>query len=210
MTWTLRYLMSEATAVAKTTELNPSQVSRYANLAQRDVANRVQQLEFERLAVSSTSSGDDKMFLPSDCERVISLSYDTFGSARLIPQTNTDFVDNKSSGTLTGKPTMYASFGTWIQFYPSPNSSYSLQMRYVARLSDITNLDAIPSLDTRYHQAVVFKTTEYVAERVGNGQLADRMKLKYELELKDQYSVMAQRQLNRTGMSARVQTKAEQ
>lgn len=209
MSWTLRFLMSEATSVARTNELIPSQVSRYVNLAQRDVANRVQQLEFERLAVSSTSSGDDKMFLPTDCERVLSLSFDTGGYQRLIPQVYTDFIDNKSMGTATAKPQYYASYGTWVQFYPSPNSAYSLQMRYIARVSDITNLDSIPSLDTRYHQAVAFKTTEYVAERTGNGALADRMKLKYELELKDQYSVMAQRQLNRTGMGARVKLTAD-
>lgn len=209
MPWTLRDLMSEATSIVGVNDLVPSRVSWYVNQAQRDVANRVQQLEFERFAISSTSSGDDKMFLPTDCERVISLSFDTGGSGRLIPQTSTDYVDNKSLGTQTGEPLFYASYATWVQFYPSPNSAYSLQMRYVARLSEITNLNAIPSLDTRFHQAVAFKATEYVAERFGKTQLADRMKLKYELELREQPSVMAQRQLNRTGMAARVQLTSE-
>lgn len=201
MPWTLRDLMSEVTSFAKVTdeEIHPSRVSFYINQAQRDVANRVQQLEFERLAVSSTSSGDDKMYLPTDCERVLNLSLETGGGRRVIPQGNIQQVDDKSWGTQGGRPNFYVSYASWLQFYPSPDSSYSLLLRYVARLSDITNLNSIPSIDTRYHQAVLFKAVEYVAMRQQNTALAGQMLGLFEKDLADQPSVTAQRQLNRAG-----------
>lgn len=207
MAWTLRDLMSEATATARygPDDIHPSKVSLYVNQAQRDVANRVQQLEFERLAVSSTSSGDDKMFLPTDCERVLALSFDTGGGNRVITQGNIQQVDGKSWGTATGMPQLYLSYASWVQFYPSPDSSYSLLMRYIARLSDVTNLSSVPSIDTRYHQAVLFKTVEYLANRKQDFATAQAMVVLFEREINEQPSVMAQRQLNRTGMAAGVQ-----
>lgn len=211
MPWTLRDIMSVATAIAKLTpeDIMPSRASFFANQAQRDVANRIQQVEFERIAVSSTSSGDDKLFLPTDCERVLALSFDTGGSYRIIPQTSMDVLDSKSMGTATGVPAMYLSYATWVQMYPSPNSSYSLQLRYVARLSDITNLDAIPSVDTRYHQAVVFKAVEYLQHYKGNIEAAHAYRNLYEVELRNQPSATAQRQMNRAGLSARVQLRED-
>lgn len=207
MPWTLRDLMSEATAHAKLTsdDIQPSRVSFYVNAAQRDVANRIQQAEFERLAVSSMSSGEARLFLPTDCERVLNLSFDTGSPPRNIEQQNVWDFDNKSSGTQTGTPRFYVSYATWVEFYPSPNSSYSLLLRYVGRLSDITNLDSIPSIDTRYHQAVLFKTVSYLAHRSGNENLAGRMDGWFEREMAAQPSVIAQRQLNKTGAHCRVQ-----
>lgn len=198
--------MSEATTYVGMApdDIHPSRVSFYVNQAQRDVANRVQQLEFERIAVSSTSSGDDKMFLPADCERVLALSLDTGTGDRVITQGNVQQIDNKSWGTATGLPQLYLSYASWLQFYPSPDSSYSLLLRYIARLSDVTNLTSIPSVDTRYHQAVLFKTVEYLANRKGDLAKAEAMVVLFERELSEQPSVMAQRQLNRTGMAAAV------
>lgn len=206
MPWTLRDLMSESTTIAKMsgTDIIPSRVSFYVNQAQRDIANRVEQLEFERLAVSSTSSGDDKFYLPADCERVLNLSVNTGYGDRNLPQINMQQMDAQSWGTLTGTPTYYLSYASWLQLYPSPNSQYSLLMRYVARLSDITSLDAIPSVDTRYHQAVLFKTVEYLAMRKADVAGASAAKAFYENELNNQRSVTAQRQLNREGMHASV------
>ncbi len=200
--------MSEATIMARALpdDINPSRVSFYVNQAQRDVANRVQQVEFERIATSSTSSGDDKLFLPTDCERVINLSLDTGGSViggRGLRQLNAWELDAKSDGTFTGTPYGYLSYATWLELYPSPNSQYSLLLRYVARISDITSLTAIPSLDTRYHQAILFKTTEYLSLRRGDPVMANVFRARYEQELNDQPSPLEQRLHNRLGAQAR-------
>ncbi len=186
--------------------VTPGRVIFYVNLAQRDIANRIQPVETERLAVSSTSSGDDKLFLPTDCERVLNLSFDTANPAvggRGLRQMNLWELDAKSAGTATGVPAGYLSYATWLELYPSPNSQYSLLLRYVARVSDITNLTAVPSVDTRYHQAVLFKTVEYLSLRHGDAAMANVFRQRYEQELNDQPSALQQRQGNRLGMSAR-------
>lgn len=208
MQWTLRHLMSESTTYCRLTSdaIHPSLVSGYVNDAQRDVANRIQQVEFERIAVSSTSSGDDKIFLPADCERVLNLSFDTAYGNRTLDQKNLWDVDAKSWGTQSGTPAYYVSYASWLQLYPSPNSNYSLLMRYVARLSDMTNLTAIPSIDTRYHKAVLYGTVAALAARKGDEVQAQFMRSLYERELNAQPSALEQQQRNRAGMHARVAT----
>jgi len=202
--------MSEATTMTQTTgiECPVSRVSAYVNQAQRDIAERIQQVEFEALAVSSTSSGDDKLYLPTDAVRVLSLSYDTGGSpvgGRVIRQCGLDELDAKSSGTAAGAPDRFLSYATWIELYPSPNSAYSLLLRYVKRLSDITNLDSVPSVDTRYHTAVLFRTVEMLHYRKGLVSGAVAARNFYEAELRAMPSATAQRQRTRAGMGLRLQ-----
>lgn len=210
MPWTLRDLMSEATTVAGLTDTHimPSRVSHYVNLAIRDIANRLPAVEFERYATSSTSSGSPFYFLPADCERVLNLSFATGvpGSwgGQGIRQTNVWEIDEQSQGTQTGIPDRFASYGTWLELYPSPNSSYSLQLRYIARFSEITNTESVPSVDTRYHSAVLFKTTEYLGLRSGNPALANLMHDRYEAELTKQPSALNQRQQDKHFMAARL------
>jgi len=199
--------MSEATTICRLSSdmIQPSMVSHYVNQAQRDVANRIQQVEFERLAVSSTSSGDDKLFIPTDCERVLNLSLDTGFGQRVLDQRNVWDIDAQSSGTQTGTPNYYVSYATWLQLYPSPNSTLSLLMRYVARLSDMTTYSAIPSVDTRYHQAVLHGTVAMLAQRKGDEVQAQFARSLYERELQAQPSALEQMQRNRAGLHAMVQ-----
>lgn len=208
MPWTLRDLMSESTTMAGVGSLDilPSRVSFYVNAAFRDLATRIPPVEMERIAVSSTSSGENSIFLPLDCERLLSLSLTTGVTGeggQGLRQTNVWEIDAQSMGTQTGIPLMFLSYATWIQLYPSPNSQYSLQLRYVARYSDITNLDSIPSVDTRYHPAGLFKTVELLALRKADAATANVFRQRYEAELTNQPGPLTLRGRDRLGYSAR-------
>lgn len=201
--------MSEATTITQTgPEVPPSTVSLYVNAAQRDIAARLPHVEFEALAVSSTTSGEDKLYLPSDCEHILNLSFDTEVSGvggRGIRQAAAWELDAKSAGTQIGVPTMYLSYATWIELYPSPDSAYSLLLRYKQRLSEITNLANVPSIDTRYHRAVLYATVEGLHLRKGEYDKAAMARQLYLRELKDVPNLYALRQQNRSGMGMRYQ-----
>ena len=189
-------------------DMIPSRVSFYVNEAFRDIANRIPAVEYEKLALSSTSSGEDKMFLPADCERVLSLSVTTGLAGAVggmgLRQTNPWEVDAQSFGTHSGMPEMFASYATWLQFYPSPNSAYSLQMRYVGRYAEMVSYTATPSVDTRYHLAGLFRAVELLSLRNGNDVNANVFHQRYEKELANQPSPLEQRQQDRVGFAARL------
>lgn len=193
-------------------DIQPSRVSFYVNLAFRDVANRLPAVEFERMAYSSTSSGNPVLFLPGDCERVLNVSITTAVTGvdgQGLRQTNVWDFDAQSAGTQSGVPDRFLSYATWLEFYPSPNSSYSLQMRYMARYSDLTNPASVPSVDTRYHTAGLFRTVEMLALRKGDAAMAGMMHGRYESELMAQPSALAQRQHDRLGFSATLKFKED-
>lgn len=213
--YTLRDLMSEATTMsgyADEREILPSRVSWYVNAAQRELAAQLPHRELEAFASSSMSSGEDKLFLPADCEHVISLSYDTGASGvggRGIRQASPWEFDAKSDGTQSGVPHMYLSYATWIELYPSPNSAYSILLRYQRRISDITSYDALPSLDTRYHRAVLLKTVEMLELRKREWRNAEYMHQACLRELEQMRNDWSRRDFNRSGMGLRLQKKED-
>ena len=213
MAWTLQELMSEATAIAGTPSgLAVSRISNLVNQAVRDVAVRLPHLEFEIIASSSMSSGNDKIYFPEDCEAVIALSFNTEVSGeggRVIRQAAPWELDAKSDGTEAGIPKMYVSYATWLELYPSPDSTYSILLRYKKRLSEITSLSALPSVDTRYHQAVLLKTVEYLHLRKGEYDKVAAARALYEQELRQVPNLYALRQQNRSGMGLRYQSEED-
>jgi len=213
MVWTLQDLMSESTQIAGTPSGLPvSRISNLVNQAIRDVAMRLPHVEFEVLALSNTTIYEDKLYLPSDCENVITLSFNTSVTGvggRVIRQAAPWELDAKSEGTTAGIPTMYVSYASWIEFYPSPDSAYSLLLRYKRRLSDITNLSALPSVDTRYHQAILYKTVEHLHLRKGEYDKVAQVRALYEQELRQVPNLYAIRQQNRSGMGLRYQSEED-
>ena len=235
--WTLRYLMSESTAMAgpDAAALEPSRVSLLVNQAIQEVALVTPLAEKETLAITSTVSGEPKMFLPADCDEIITLSYltaaqgVTFDNAdepwaevsiafagsgqpnpgdhggQIIRQASPWEVDSSSEGTQTGVPDRYLPYASWLELYPSPNSAYSLQLRYYARISDLTGLDATPSIATHYHGAVRYKTAELLCERVGDTARAAYFANRYAAYMATMPDIQKRRLRDRTGAGFRVQ-----
>ena len=213
MALTLRFLLSEATHLAGVgPELAPSRVSEYVNLALSEIATRVPHRELEALAVSSTTSGENRFFLPADLDHVIALSFATEASGeggRVIRQAAPGEFDAVSQGTSLGVPNLYLSYNTWLELYPSPDSSYSLQLRYKARISELTNPDSVPSLATRYQLGVLYKAAEFMAERSGDFKRAAYLGNRYISFMGSVPDVTEQRQRDRAGLGLRLQSKED-
>jgi len=213
MTWQLQDLLSEATTIAGTPPgLPTSRVSQLANQAIRGIAARLPHPELEEVATGSTVTSSNEATLPSDCEAILCLSFDTDVAGvggRVIRQAAPWELDAVSDGTEQGIPRMYISWQTWLEFYPSPDSAYSLLLRYRKRVSDITSLTARASLDTRYDQAVLLKTVEYLHLRKGEYDKVALAREMYERELKQIPNWYAVRQQNRTGMGLRYQSEED-
>lgn len=232
--WTLRYLMSEATAMAgdAAASLEASRVSLLVNQAIQEVALTIPLAEKESVAITSMVSGEAKMYLPADCDEIVSLSYLTAATGVgngnswwdaappgvtwpefmsggnggwVIRQASPQEVDSQSMGTQAGVPDRYLQYATWVEFYPSPNSAYSLQLRYYARVSDLTNLDGTPSIATHHHGAVRLKSAELLCERMGDLQRAAYFANRYVAYMDTMPDIQKRRLRDRTGAGFRVQ-----
>jgi len=170
----LNELMSFATsAVGRRADIAASDVSRLVNEAYFEVFYASEPEESELIAVSSTTTGENKIELPTDFYAPISatliFSTSTLTSAHSSYQTlnlvSVEQMDGRNPQP-SGTPVEIAFYNSWIELFPSPNSAFSFQLRYYSHPSELTTSTAVPSLSTPWRRAVSIKAKELVAAEV--------------------------------------------
>ena len=166
MPWTLGEVMSRSTtALGNRTDIPLSDASFWANEAHRIVWDSLPHDLQEQIAISSTTSGENRVTLPGDFQELLNLRISSSSTGHdVLQQLNIDTID--SASTSLGVPTKYAPFGDWIELWPSPDSAYSLQMRYRQQLTDISATTTRLSVATRYGYAVFLKSAQLLGENV--------------------------------------------
>lgn len=206
--WNLGTVMSFATsAIGNRADLAGSVVSTYANQAAIDIWLAVEPQEMEAVAVSSTTSGQNKLALPTDFQAMLALSNLSVSPFQLLTKKN--YMDIDSDTTQLGVPHDYVLYDTWMELWPSPDSAYSLQMRYQARPSVLTLTTATPSFDTRFSIAWMYKTASYCAWHLKDFETAVVFDQKYAGELARIPTDLALRQRDRTGQNVRLKIRPD-
>jgi len=171
---TLGQVMSMGTTLAGgRNDFSSSEASTWANLAleQIVVVQGGHHAPRESIAISSTTSGGNRIGLPTDFGYPIaftlyqgSSSTATTGSRNTftIPlrQRDSAWADAQDGQTIGGIPDAYVLYGSWLELFPSPNSAYSLQLRYGADQATLIQSTDTPQLSARFHQAWLYKTAE--------------------------------------------------
>ena len=179
--WTLEEITSQATArVGRRANLPLSTVSFWANQAYQEVAEIAPHALQEAIAISSTSSAENRFQLPSDFKEILSLSYLTnVGSSRTFRRISFARADVQDPDVL-GIPQEYVQYNDFLELWPSPNSAYSLQLRYRIWVDDMVSLNSVPSLSTPYRYAILLKTEQHLHESLGNDERALNAEFRYQ------------------------------
>ena len=161
--WTLGDMISDLTNRLGRPDIPQSTLSRYVNQAYLDVVGMSDPVAQERIAISSTTSGENRIDLPTDFETPISLSFLTNvgNSARTLVSIAPESVDARGF-TPVGVPDRFVLFADWIELFPSPNSAYSLQFRYKSFATTMNASSDIPSISTRWRYPIVLKAQSYL------------------------------------------------
>src|SRR5437588_7428339 len=61
---------------------------------------------------------------------------------------------------ICGVPEAYIQYGTALELWPSPNSAYSLQLRYAVKPPMLIASTDTPMLDERWHPGLLYKSVE--------------------------------------------------
>jgi hypothetical protein len=142
-------------------DIPQSVVSFYANSAYFEIADQLPDELREQIAVSSTTSGENRIQLPNDFDSPINVSIlsnavDNSSDHTLI-QVGPSYVDNEGFFPV-GEPRYYVLFADYMELYPSPNSAYSVQMRYRSHITDLVSTDDVPSIHTSARKAIMYLT----------------------------------------------------
>ena len=203
--WNLGEIMSDVTArLGRRVDIPKSVVSRYANQAYEDVANVARPANLERIAVSSTTSGENRYDLPADFYEPIQLSWLTnIGSSRTLRRKNVEQVDATGFKPL-GIPDSYVLYGNWLELDPSPDSAYSLQLRYRSFVTTMVGPGDVPSLSTDWRFPIVLKTESYLHQWLGDTERAGGANNAYLSHIQTLDTDRARRQRDPSSMRVRV------
>lgn len=170
MILTLAQVCSRATEMAGgRADWALSDVSFYSNLALQEVAQQSGHLNKEAIAVSSTTSGENRYALPADFDYSTALTLyvgsnstaDTsrYTTSYVLQGQDANWADSRSLPD-TGIPEHYVLYSTFFELYPSPTSAYSLQLRYMTKHPALVQSSETCLLDDRWHPAWLYKTVE--------------------------------------------------
>ncbi len=166
--WTLGTIVSRATAaLGNRTDISLSDGSFWCNVGQENVWDAMPHDLQEKLAVSSTTSGENRITLPSDFKELLNIRLSSSsGSQDVLQLINPDDIDSDSNATRLGIPAQYMPYADFLELRPSPDSAYSVQMRYRAQLGTLVSESDRLSVATRFGEAVFLKTTQLLADNV--------------------------------------------
>ena len=148
--WNLGQIMSHATAgIGHRRDIPCSIVSFLVNEAYAQVATVAPSAWQDKLAISSTTSGENRVYLPPDFKEPISLSYLTdISSTRTLRYSPDPATFDALGFTPVSVSERYTIFNNWMELWPSPNSAYSIQLRYRSYNTDLIDTTDIPSVST--------------------------------------------------------------
>jgi hypothetical protein len=198
--------MSHATAgIGHRSDIPKSTVSFLVNEAYAQVASAAPPAWQEKLAISSTTSGENRVFLPPDFMEPISLSYLTdIGSTRTLRYTPDPATFDATGFTPVGVSDRYLIFNNWMELMPSPNSAYSIQLRYKSYNTDLINSTDIPSVSTDWRYAVLLKSRQLLASWLPDAELAKEIGNDYLLHVATLDSDRAKRHNDPSGHGVRL------
>ena len=201
-TWTLGELISSATQRAgRRGNIPQSTASLWVNQAYQEVSEVVPHALQECIAISSTTSGENRFQLPSDYKEILSLSYltATGSSARTLRRISPARADIQDPDSL-GVSEEYVQYNDFLELWPSPNSAYSLQLRYRQWVSDLVSTSSIPSLATPYRYAILLKAEQHLHEYLNNDDQAINAEFRYQQYVSQVNNDEARRQHDASGV----------
>lgn len=188
------------------TDIPLSEASFYANIAMQEVATRIQYRGLERLAYSSTTSGENRMALPTDFDYMQSLSISSHTNGfNPVHLRIVDPPTMESIGTQVGCPRAFAVYSDWLEVGPPPDSSYSVMMRYGAKIAQLSYSTSTPEIDSRYHYPIACRTAALLAAARNDVDQENVNQMRYLAAMSSTPSDAAYRQRTKAGMHVTVQ-----
>lgn len=186
------------------TDIPLSEASFYANIAMQEVATRIQYRGLERIAYSSTTSGENRVALPTDFDFLVSLSLSSSTGYNQHQLAIIDPPNMESIGTRIGEPCGFAIYSDWLELGPPPDSSYSLIMRYGAKITQLSTSTSTPEIDSRYHYPIACRTAALLAAARNDIDQESINQSRYLAAMSSTPSDLAYRQRTREGMHVTV------
>lgn len=158
---TLRARLRKRVGNPDTGDVPNTDLNEHINQAYRDIADRFRFHAVRKLCEFPTVADTKQYGLPADCGVLMTVRDKTTGAK--IPKMDTrDHAEQESvDSDITGIPQGYIRFRNFIQFEPTPDDVYIIELFYKASVVDLV-LDAdVPILPEAWHEGILKLARHY-------------------------------------------------
>lgn len=157
-----------------------SRINQWINDAENEIARRVDYYINENSETISTISGTNLYSLPANFARVRELFATDVG--QIIQPVGLRALD-ASNPTVTGRPYAYALDSASVHLYPTPDSAYTLELRYWTLPPALVNDTDTPTLPADYHKLLWIYATWQCYEADDDAQMGQYWENRFEKTL---------------------------
>ena len=152
------------------------------NQAQAYVAAQTDFRELFSSDTITTSASDGEYALPADFMRVYSLMY-TPTATDSYPLQEASQGDLDTLPFSNGLPTHYTIANGVVSLWPTPDSAYTLRLRYYAKPVTLENADNVPEIPSIYHHLLVSYALWHCYERENDYNSAQYHKARFDEDI---------------------------
>jgi len=167
----LRAHVRSLTGIQSTDILSDADLTIFINEAYQEI-NRDADWPFNRAETTLTvTSGTAEYNLPAGVGEtmiasIAALADDT--NRRQLRPRNRYTTDDSPGPVSTGYPYEYSAWGTKIMFFPTPNQSEVLTIRYFSAVADLSSGTDLPIFDAKFHTVIAYGAAVKVLVREGD------------------------------------------
>lgn len=151
---TLQTRLRERIGNPTTTDVPDATLTVRLNEAYQDILDRFRFRKNRKTDTSITTVASTGAYnLPNDVSIVLSVKDET-NDVKLVKR-DRDWVDAWDDDTATGKPLSYFIDASQINLFPVPDDAYSIKVRYIYDVTDLSAGGDTPVLPTSWHHGIV-------------------------------------------------------
>lgn len=150
----LRSRMRTGIGNPTTTAISDATLDIWINAAYKDIVEKNKFHKAKKLCRFDTIAGQDKYSLPTDCAAIIKVR-DRTNEKRILKQ-DLDATFEITEVDREDAPVRYTHIRDWIQFSPTPDSVYNVEVYYrVSAVATLSDSNTSPIIPESWHEGIV-------------------------------------------------------
>lgn len=167
-------------------QFSPAQYRAYIknrlNQGESYIAAQCDFRELQDVEVVTTVANDADTPLPGDFQRLVNVTIN-LSNGTVVPLSSESVTSIYQHSASTGRPERYAIDGTNLRLWPTPDSAYTVTLRYYRKPTTMTDPENQPSIPPEYHHLIVSYALWHCWERENDWNAAAYHKQRFDEDL---------------------------
>lgn len=166
-------------------DVSDPKLNGFINDAYERISTRFRFHKTRKICILTTVNGSYRYNLPADATVVMRVK-DLTNHRRLVPVGDRDESDYTRRDSFTGQPEKYIRYRGFLEFTPTPDGAYRLEVRYKAAIAPLVDDADTPVVPSSWHHGIKLLAKHLYYDDQGDAAKAVMAYDSYKVWLEDQ------------------------